>query len=285
MNSPKIKIAFFGTPGLTIPILEEMKSEGFLPSLLVTMPDAPQGRKMVVTPPPAKTWAEENNIPVLQPEKLDDSFFSEYEKYSIEMNVVVAYGKIMLERLINFPKYGTLNVHYSLLPKYRGATPVESAILNGDKETGVCVQRMKYELDTGDVVLMEKVEIGNDETAPNLRTRLNEIGKKTLIEAIKKIIDSTATYTEQNEADATHCKKIKKEDGEIQETESDEIKYRKFKAYFGWPGIFFFAENKERKIRVKITDAEFSDGKFVIKKVIPEGKKEMQFQSFLNGLK
>ena len=132
-----MNIAFFGTPPFTTDFLDTLVASGYSPSLVVTAPDRAVGRGMVMTAPEPKVWADATGIKVLQPEKLDDAFFTELSETQWDLFVVVAYGKIMPEPVINVPTYGTINVHYSLLPKYRGATPTESAILNGDTTTGV----------------------------------------------------------------------------------------------------------------------------------------------------
>ena len=154
-----MKIAFFGTPEFTVNFLETLKSSGFCPSLVVTNPDRPSGRGMVMTSPLPKKWADENSIKVLQPEKLGDEVFEELSKDSWDLFVVIAYGKIIPERFINLPKFGTINLHYSLLPKYRGATPVESAILAGDEISGITIQKMRFKLDTGPIIFQEEMNV------------------------------------------------------------------------------------------------------------------------------
>lgn len=281
----KTNFVFFGTPELAIPILEELKSAGMLPSLIVTAPDRPQGRGLALTSPPAKIWAEKNGISVLQPIKLDSEFHCQLSVVGYELFIVVAYGKILPQEIIDLPKYGTFNIHYSLLPKYRGATPVESAILNGDTETGVVIQKMVFELDAGAVVAEEKVVILENENTPALRTRLNNMAKKMLVETIPKIIAVTATYREQNHAEATFTKKITKEDGLIDPTGDPLENYRKFLALQPWPGIYFFAKRKNGDLlRVTIKDCALRNGEFIIKRVLPEGKKEMDYKDFLRGL-
>lgn len=283
------KIVFFGTPDVTLQILNDLKNAGFLPIAIVTNPDRPVGRKNIITPPPAKVWGLENSVPVLQPEKIDDTFISELENLRADLFVVVAYGKILPEKVINMPACGTINIHYSLLPKYRGATPVEQAVLNGDTETGVCIQKMVYELDAGDILVSEKVAIDQNEKAFELRTRLNTIAGKILTELLPKYFEHQITPIPQT-GEVSKCGKIKKEDGlvteeELQRAETDENTarnlYNKFRAYTPWPSLYFFHEDK----RIKITDASFENKKFVIKKVIPEGKKEMEYNNYLENLK
>jgi methionyl-tRNA formyltransferase len=281
--SKNFNIAFFGTPELVTAILDELERSGFLPNIIVTGKDEPQGRKMIIQKPAAKTWAEERNIPVLQPEKIGAEFIENFKKYDIHLGVVVAYGKILPKRLIELPRFGMINVHYSLLPKYRGATPVESAILNGDEETGVVIQKMAYDLDAGDIIEKEKVTIDAKETAPALRNRLNKIAKKLLVRVVQKIENGGASYEKQDGAKATLCKKIKKEDGLIDPNGDPILNFRKFRAYSGWPGIYFFIEKNSKKTRIVIKEATFKDGKFEILRVVPEGKKEMSYKDFLSG--
>jgi len=286
MNHVKRKsnIAFFGTPELTIPLLNSLKENNLLPTLLVTTKDMPKGRGLVLTPSPAKLWAIENNIPYLQPEKIDSDFIKKLKEKQFDLFVVVAYGKILPQELIDLPTHGTINIHYSLLPKYRGATPVESAILNGDTETGVCIQKMQFKLDTGPILALENVVIPREITASDLRTMLNEKAKDMLSRVIKEYISGNITPIAQDEHLASYCKKIKKEDGLIDIHDNSIVNYRKFRAYFSWPRTYFFALRKNdtsKKIRVIISSAEFKENQFAITKVIPEGKKEMSFDQFV----
>ena len=180
----------------------------------------------------------------------------------------------MPEEIINLPKLGSLNIHYSLLPKYRGASPVESAILNGDLETGISIQKMEFKMDSGPIITKELIEILQDEKAPDLRKKLIKIGGKLLIKILPNIIENKIKLIPQNEEDATYCKKIKKEDGLIDLNDDAKINYNKFRAYASWPRTFFFQNNK----RIIITDATIEDEKFVIKKIIPENGKETNYR-------
>jgi methionyl-tRNA formyltransferase len=270
-----IKIAFFGTPELTTTLLDSLKNNDLTSALVVTNPDEPKGRGLVLTPPPAKLWAIENDIPFLQPEKLDDDFFTVLKKMDFDIFIVAAYGKIFPEKFIDMPKHGTLNVHYSLLPKYRGATPVESAILSGDAKTGVSIQQMRFKLDTGPIVASEDFPIPSDITAPALRDALNKIAAAMLPNVIRKYVSGEITPVPQDENFATHSKKIKKEDGLIDPHGNPVLNYRKFRAYISWPRTYFF----EKGVRIIISAAQLEDGVFKIEKVIPEGKKEMPFRA------
>lgn len=271
--SNKLNFVFFGTPDVASETLEILKQAGYLPSLIVTATDKPQGRKMLLTPPPVKIWAMENNIPFLQPEKIDEEFTLKLSTLDFQLSLVVAYGKILPEEILNIPKLGYFNIHYSLLPKYRGASPVESTILNGETQTGVTIQKMAFKMDAGAIVAQTETEIGVTETAPELRSRLIKIGGVLLVETLPKIIDGSITETEQNGNEATFCKKIKKEDGQIDLDADPKQNYNKFRAYAHWPRTFFFKDGK----RIIITDASLIDGKFVINKIIPEGGKETAY--------
>ncbi len=266
-SNEKLNFVFWGTPIVASETLEILKNSGYTPSLIVTGEDKPQGRKMLITPPPVKVWAEKNNIPYIQTENPDVSKF--------DLSIVVAYGKIMPEHILNAPRLGSINIHYSLLPKYRGASPVESAILNGDEETGVTIQKMAYKMDSGPIIAIGKTQINKDETAPELKARLIKIGGELLVRTLPDLVLGNTYKTPQIETEATFCKKIKKEDGLI-DLNDDAIKnYNKFRAYAYWPRTFFFKEGK----RIIITKARLEEGKFIVEKVIPEGGKEIDFKN------
>lgn len=271
------KIAFFGTPDFTVNFLEELKERNLTPDLIVTNPDRPFGRGMKIVSPLPKVWAEKNNIFFLQPERLDEDFYNQLKKESWDLFVVIAYGKIIPENIINLPKHGTINVHYSLLPKYRGATPVESAILNGDQKTGVSIQQMVFKLDAGDIVSKKELEILEDDTTVSLREKLNNLALSLLPETIENIFNGNFSKEKQDETLATHSGKIKKEDGEIKLNDNDILNWRKYKAYYGSIGTFFFSEKDGKRIRNKITKASFVNGKFIIREIIPENGKRQSF--------
>src|SRR3989338_6538855 len=278
----ELKFAFFGTPDVASETLEILKQNDYVPSLIVTSPDKPQGRKMLVTSPPVKIWAEKNNISYIQPEDLKEGMnivfknIAQADGPSIATNqqigmrvlknnvhpdlfIVVAYGKIIPENIINLPKLGSINIHYSLLPKYRGASPVESAILNGETETGITIQKIEYKMDTGPIMVQEKVKINPEEKASELRKRLIKIGGELLVKILPDFIDGKIKLIPQDNNEATYCKKIKKEDGLIDlGAELPSELYNKFRAYASWPRIFFF-QNKKRDI---ITDAILENGNF-----------------------
>lgn len=271
MNN-ELKIAFWGTPNLCIPYLDKLSKVGLKPVVIITNPDRPVGRKQTLTTTPVKIWAKENDVIFLTPEKIDRLFLSELSEYDVDLSIVVAYGKILPEEAINLPIHGTLNVHYSLLPRWRGASPVEATILAGDTETGVSIQKMVSELDAGDIISDAKIDLSGDEFAPDLKTILSEIGSDLLIETVPEFLNGNLKLRKQDNMLVSKCKTIKKEQGELLESDSDEMKWRKYRAYFDWPGVFYFKEGK----RIKVTEAEYTnEGEFLIKKVIREGGKEI----------
>jgi methionyl-tRNA formyltransferase len=284
MKNKDLKFIFWGTPEVASETLEILKNNGYLPMLIITAPDKPQGRKMILTPPPVKTWAIENNVPFIQPEnKINADEILQNTDLTIDLFIVVAYGKILSEEIINMPKFGSLNIHYSILPKHRGASPVESAILNNEKETGVTIQKMVYKMDAGPIIAIEKTEIHPEEKTEELRKRLIQIGGNLLVEKLPLYLENKIELIEQIEQDATFCKKIKKEDGLVDlEKEKSADLYAKFKAYYKWPKTFFFDKNNKRVI---VTEANLENNKFVIKKVIPEGKKEIDFKKYKENIK
>ena len=278
-DMPQESLAFFGTPQLAVEILDAMEKAGFSPAVVVTAGDARRG-KSGVTPTPVALWAAKRGTSVMKPERLDDRFLEEFKKHTVALGVVVAYGKILPQTLLDMPRLGMWNVHYSLLPRWRGAAPVEAAILAGDDETGVTIQRIVLELDAGPIAAVEKTAIREDETAPELRGRLNEMAKELLIEELPRLLQGTIALIEQDPRAATRCGKTEREDGELSLADDPRKNYRKYRAYYGWPGVYFLTE---RGTRVKIADASFEDGHFMVKRVIPEGKREMSYEDFLRS--
>ncbi len=288
MNNTPLKIAFFGTPDIAVWVLDELRSVGIHPTLIVTNPDAPRGRKLILTPPPVKTWAMEHSVPILQPTTLKDTSIEQILRDgNFDLFIVAAYGKIIPQSILNIPTRGTLNVHPSLLPKLRGASPIRSAILEDMRETGVTIMLMDEELDHGPILAQEVVHIAKDDWP--LRGRvLDELlarhGGTLLAEVIPKWIAGTITPTVQEHDSATFCTKITKEMGEIDLNADAYQNLLKIRAFDGWPGTYFFHEKNGTKMRVKIIDAELeTDGTLKILRVIPEGKKEMSYEDFLRN--
>ena len=273
----KTNFAYFGTPYVASETLEALVSAGYVPSVVITSPDAPSGRGNVMTACPTKVWAESQGIPVLTPARLDPIAIDAIRAYNADFALVVAYGKIIPQPLLGVFPMGILNIHYSLLPKYRGASPVESAILHGETKTGVSIQKMVYELDAGDVLATAEVEISPTETTKELRPRLIQIGAELLLQTLPPFIDGSVSATPQNHALATHFGKIKKEEGFLSLNGNDETNWNKYRAYAESPGTYFFAVKDDKRIRVKIVHATYVDGRFLPTRIIPEGKTEQDF--------
>ena len=283
MSTPP-RIAFFGTPQIAVWVLEELEKTGIVPSLIVTNPDAPVGRKQIMTQPPVATWGKAHGISVFQPTSLknpDD--LHTLTEASWDLFVVVAYGKILPEWLINLPTHKTLNVHPSLLPILRGASPIRSAILGDIRETGVSIMHMDAEMDHGPIVAQIKTPTP---AWPIPGLELDEImahqGGALLAEVIPKWLRGEITPTEQDHTKATFCTKITKEMGEISLEGDPYQNFLKICAFDGWPGTFFFTEKNCVRMRIKIVDAKLAeDGSLKILRVIPEGKKEMSYEDFI----
>jgi len=292
-----IKIAFFGNSKFSVFCLEEMKNLGQTPDMVITTPDRPMGRKMQLTKSETKVWAEENNVTFIEQEKLKDEAFLEKLK-AYDLFIVASYGKIVPKVILDMPKYGVLNIHPSLLPKYRGPSPLQEQILNTDptslrssdgasQHVGVTLMLMDEQIDHGPIIAQEKIDIQN---WPVNLIELKEItaktGVKLLIDNLEAWLNKKIETKEQNHAEATFTKKVEKNDGLLDlEFGKPYENYLKTKAFFPWPGTFFFISKDNKKIRVIIKESKYSDGKFSILKVLPEGKKEMSYEDFLRGLK
>lgn len=285
-----ISFVFFGTGPLAESVLAELVRNGYVPKVVVTKPDAPQGRHMELKPPHIKTWAEMKGIKTLQPEKLDEEFSSQLSVFSCQLFIVASYGKIIPESILNIPPHGVLNVHPSLLPKYRGASPIESALLNGDKETGVTIIKLDKEMDHGPILVQTAFEIDKEATAGTLEVTSGKLGGELLVQTIEHFISGNLIPKEQDHSNATFCKKITKQDGEINLNNNVEEIVTKYKALNPWPGIYFFYDHAGRKIRIKVTKVNLNidvtrDTKIedIILSVIPEGKHEISFEEFKRG--
>ncbi|MFA6414806.1 MAG: methionyl-tRNA formyltransferase [Candidatus Paceibacterota bacterium] len=267
------KFVYFGTPAVASNTLEMLLLRGFTPALVVTSPDAPRGRGLVLTPSSVKSLSLTHEIPFLTPEQLTPEVIDSIKALGCDYAVCVAYGKIFPEALIAAFPLGVLNVHYSLLPKYRGATPLEAALLAGDMETGVTIQKMVRELDAGDIVAQAATPVAPDETARELRPRLIELGATLLADTLPSYLAGDITPLVQDATFATRSGKFKKEDGQLDLAASAEENWNRYRAYADSIGTYFFENGK----RMKITKASLVGEKFVVERVIPEGKREVEY--------
>jgi methionyl-tRNA formyltransferase len=275
----KLKIVFVGTPEFGATILEGLCQAKYKPALVVTAPDKPVGRKQTITPPPVKILGERCQIKVRQPEKILN-LKSEILNLKPDLVVVAAYGQLIPKEILDTPKYGCLNVHPSLLPKYRGPSPIQAAILNGEQETGVTIMLTEEKMDAGPIVANEKLEMKNEKlTYQELHDKLADLGAKLLIETIPKWLRGEIKPKPQEESRATYSKILKREDGQIDWRKTPQEIERQIRALTPWPGTYTIYHGQ----RLKILKAEVSDNKLITKEVQLEGKKPMSFKDFLRG--
>ncbi len=297
-----MKTIFMGTPDFAVPALEKLVSISEVAAVF-TQNDKKVGRKQVLEQPPVKECALKHGIKVYQPQTLkSDETFNLIKEIKPDLIMVAAYGKILPERVLGIPKYGCINIHASLLPKYRGASPIQYAILNGENETGVTVMKMDAGLDTGDIICSEKIGIGSEETAQQLSVRLADLGAEVLPKVLKEIEEGTAVLTPQPAGEYIYASMLKTEDSRADFSMSASRIYNQVRALNPWPGCRVNINGKT----VKITKAALSEetgeepGEVVASKKVlrvccgdkrcidilevqPEGKKVMPISAFLAG--
>ncbi len=237
--SKGVKVIFMGTPEFALPSLDALVHAGFDVLAVVTRPDKPKGRGRAVEASPVKKRALALNIPVYEPAKVSEpSFIDAIKALAPDFIVVVAYGKILPKALLDIPKRGCVNAHASLLPKYRGASPINRAIINGDKETGVCAMLMDEGMDTGPVLSCEKTPIGDDETAEALAKRLSEIGATLIVKTLEHMLEGNIRPQAQSGGNATYALPLKKEDGLIDWNKGAQEVKNLVRGLEPWPGAY-----------------------------------------------
>jgi len=242
-------VIFCGTPDFAVPALEELlKNPAFQVMLVITQPDKPVGRKQIVTPPPVKVFAEKHGIPVFQPESINKElpdYLQDHDMDAPDFLVVVAYGKILKKHILELPNIAPINVHGSLLPRWRGASPVEHAILAGDTESGISVQIMAEELDAGDILAESKVTIEPRWTAPVMREKLSKMAAILLVDTLRKPLKPVPQPTEG----ITICKKLTREDGIVNPCDTSAVEIdRKVRALVPWPGVTMKINGEDLKV-------------------------------------
>jgi len=262
-----MKIAFFGTPRIAVPCLESLIKSSHEVVLVVTQPDRPAGRKKTITPPPVKELALKHSIPVLQPEKAkDESFLAEYKKYAPDLNIIMAYGQILPDTLIYHPKHDSINLHASLLPKYRGASPISAAIINGDTETGISFQFIEARLDAGDIMHVEKINIDPCDTAASLTDKISRLAGETAVKVTGMVESGSFKRVKQDELKSTYVKTLKKEDGRLNFSDSSENTRNKIRGMLPWPVAFSELDGKKIKIfgaEITNTDSAAAPGDII----------------------
>lgn len=308
MKKEDIKIAFMGTPLLGSIVLDGLIKKGFLIDLVITAPDKPSGRKNIITPPPVKITALENNIQIIQPNKIAEAEET-IKKINPDIIIIAAYGKMIPEDIISIPKYGCVNVHPSLLPKYRGPSPIQGAILNNEEKTGVTLFKIDKNLDSGPILLRKEVKINKKENAEDLGKNLFLESVQMLENLIPRLVEGKIKEIPQNDKEATFTKIIKKEDGRINWKESAKKIELKIRAYYPWPSAFTYFKKNDKNLIVKIIEGEEKKEKsknhfpgkvflcnknlaiqcgkdiLIIKKIQIEGKNVTTSEDFLRGQK
>ncbi len=303
-----MKIVYMGTPDFAVSALESIINDGHEVSLVITQPDKPKGRSKALVPTPVKAKAMEYNIPVHQPEKVrSDETVKMLEDINPDVIVVAAYGQILPESILNIPRYGCINIHASLLPKYRGAAPVEWSIIDGEEKTGVTTMYMEKGLDTGDMIDKVEVIIEKNDNGQTLHDKLSAAGADLILETLNKLSEGTAVRTPQKHEDSCYAVMLKKDMGNIDFSKSaDEIE-RLMRGLNPWPCAYSTIAGKGVKLFVAdVIDMDDSagykpgeiievakktftiacgKGALVIRNLQPEGKKPMDTVSYLNGNK
>ena len=296
-------------------MLDELEKTGLIPACIVTTPDKPKGRKLTVTPNIVKQWAikkpADQHIKVYDPAKLDSTFIEMLRNEACDLFIVASYGKIIPSAIINLPPHKTLNIHPSLLPQYRGPSPLPSAMLDDAKRTGVTIMRLDEDMDHGPIVAQEEVTVDEWPVYEDFEEMMARKGAQLLARVLPDWVAGKIKEKEQDHSKATYTKKITKEDGLLDSATMNIVlnnaasrhealydamdsgnayaAFRKIQAFHEWPQAYLFVERDGKKIRVKVTQASFKkdpankSGKLIIEKVIPEGKKEMSYEDFTRG--
>lgn len=301
-----MKIVYMGTPDFAVPPLAALVENGYEVTAVITQPDKPKGRGKTLMPTPVKEEALKHEIPVYQPAKVrDPKFLETLQKLEPDMIIVAAFGQIIPKAILDMPKYGCINIHASLLPKYRGAAPIQQAVIDGEKESGVTIMKMGTGLDTGDMISQAVVKLREDETGGSLFDRLAETGAELLVRTIPSIENGTAVYTKQPEESPTpYAAMITKQMGLLDFSKSAVVLERLVRGMNPWPSAYTFLNNKTLKVWKcsvesgscgkdvpgTITDVDkkgihvaCGEGTLILEEVQLEGKKRMETDAFLRG--
>ncbi len=299
-----LNIIFMGSPDFAVPTLKSLLASKHKVSAIVTQPDRPKGRGRAMAPPPVKVCALTANVPIFQPEKASDpEFIASIRDLQPDLLVVVAYGQILKQELLDIPKYFCMNVHSSLLPKYRGAAPINWAVINGEKETGITTMKMVSKLDAGDILLVQRLPIRPGDNAQMVHDALAEIGAELTLKTIEHLEKDELQPIVQDESEVTFAPKLNKEDGLVDWTRSAEEISNRIRGAQPWPGAYTFL--KGRRVRIWKAEVRPGDaaeqfgvvaevtsagievsagrGRILIMELQPEGKKRLDVKSFLAG--
>lgn len=311
-----LRIVFMGTSNFALPALESLIKNKWTVLLVITEPDKPAGRGRIIMSPPVKKFAQKYKISLAQPQRIS-ALSSQLSALKPDLIIVAGYGQILPKEILEIPKYGCLNIHPSLLPKYRGPSPIPSAILAGEKETGISIIKITPRMDGGPILAQKEIEIKTNDTAETLSRKLSQLGTKILLDMIPKWLKGQIKLRWQDEKKASYTKILRKKEGKINWNRSAEQIERALRAYFPWPGSFTYWRQETRDKRqgvkklIKIKKAKIlhpkigcasnsipgyvfltadkklavncQPGSLLIERLQPEGKKEMSSQEFLCG--
>lgn len=301
-----MKIVYMGTPDFAVPALAALAESGYEVAGVVTQPDKPKGRSKTLVPTPVKEEALKYGIPVYQPKKVREPEFVEtLKEIGPDIIIVAAFGQIIPKEILDMPEFGCINIHASLLPKYRGAAPIQQAVINGDKEAGVTIMKMGIGLDTGDMISQASVPLAEDETGGSLFDRLADLGADLLVKTLPSIFDRTAVYEPQPEESPTpYVGMITKQMGLLDFHKDAEELERLIRGMDPWPSAYTFLNGKSLKVwkaaveqkvsgseepgTIVNTDKEgihvaCGQDRLVLKEIQLEGKKRMDAAAFLRG--
>ncbi|MFT4177655.1 MAG: methionyl-tRNA formyltransferase [Luteolibacter sp.] len=299
-----MRLIFVATGDIALPSFRHLLAHGPRPLALVTQPDKPVGRHQTLTPPRIKVEAQEAGVPVYQPEKIGDAT-EELAALNPEILVVMAYGQFLPKVTRELPSQAIINLHASILPKYRGASCIQAAIDHGDAESGITVMHVVRQLDAGDIILVKALPISADETGGTLHDRLADLAPDALAEALDQLADGTATRTPQIEAEHTYAPKLEREHGKLDWSLPASALERRIRAYDPWPGTYTLVIESEKEKRLKIFpptqvmdrllspgEIRIEDGQFIVgcgekalrlESIQPEGGKRMTITDYLRG--
>jgi methionyl-tRNA formyltransferase len=305
IGAPGLRIVFFGTPEFAVPTLRALTQSHHHVAGVVTQPDRARGRGQKVTFSPVKTLALEHGVPIIQPDRLrDDSVTSALRDWSTDLGVVAAYGKLIPEHLLTVPRLGMINVHGSLLPRWRGAAPVHRAVMAGDRETGITIMRVVKELDAGDMFATVIRPIGPDETSDVVERDLADMGARLLVEVVDQLAGGTAVEEPQNAAAATYAAKITKEEGVIDWTLPASALHNRVRGLYPWPHAHTFLDGQRLiLLQTRVLDepttaapgtivvsgdgqmhvATGAAGRLAIERLQAEGRRPVTAREFLAG--
>ncbi len=306
-----LRVVFAGTPEFAVPALESIDESQHRVTGVITNPDRARGRSGEPQPPPVKRAAQSSDLPVHQPETVgSESSLEQIQSFEPDVLVVAAYGQILPEGLLELPPFGCINIHASLLPKYRGAAPINWAIVEGEDETGVSIMEMEPALDTGPVLLDETVEIDPLETAEQLHDRLSELGAHLIVEALNGLDRDELDPSPQDDSKATYAPKLSKSDGELDWTEPADRVADRIRGFHPWPGTYSFHRRDDERTRIsfqlarpadapsdmgdpgKVLEADATEGRLVVAcgegaieilELQAAGRRAMEVDDFLNG--